>query len=139
MKLTKINYKELNAKQKEIYNFQVVAGQLAEYGFNCIKLSDDWGGADFLAVHCDGDLTLKVQLKARPTVSKKYTDKDICIAFPIKKAKRWYLVEHDILLDIFRENVGKKGEEVQWNSEGVYSTAKPSVVLERCLSEYALG
>ena len=27
------------------------------YGFNCIKLADDWQGADFLAYHKDGDRT----------------------------------------------------------------------------------
>ena len=42
MKLKKIDYCELNPKQKEIYNFQKLAGILADYGFNCIKLSDDW-------------------------------------------------------------------------------------------------
>ena len=57
MNLTKINYGELNARQKEIYNFQKVASLLADYGFNCIKLSDDWQGADFLAYHKDGDQT----------------------------------------------------------------------------------
>lgn len=53
MKLKKIDYCELNPKQKEIYNFQKLAGILADYGFNCIKLSDDWNGADFLAYHKD--------------------------------------------------------------------------------------
>ena len=50
MKLKHIGYNELNAKQKEIYNFQKVAAILADYGFNCIKLTDDWQGADFLAL-----------------------------------------------------------------------------------------
>ena len=47
MKLSKINYSDLNSRQKEIFNFQKVAGVLADYGFNCIKLADDWQGADF--------------------------------------------------------------------------------------------
>ena len=53
LKLTHINYAELNSRQKEAYNFQKLAAALADYGFNCIKLSDDWQGADFLAYcHC---------------------------------------------------------------------------------------
>ena len=44
MKLQKVKYEELTAKQKEIFNFQKVAAQLADYGFNCIKLDDDWRG-----------------------------------------------------------------------------------------------
>ena len=70
--MSKINYDELNSRQKEIYNFQKVASQLADYGFNCIKLSDDWQGADFLAYHKDGDQTLKVQLKSGMGIYTKY-------------------------------------------------------------------
>ena len=68
MRLQRIVYDELNPKQKEIYNFQKVAALLADYGFNCIKLDDDWQGADFLAFHKDGTTTLRVQLKARVTM-----------------------------------------------------------------------
>jgi hypothetical protein len=45
----RIRYEILNARQKELSNFQKVAATLADYGFNCIKLTDDWQGADFLA------------------------------------------------------------------------------------------
>jgi len=77
----KIPYDELNSRQKENYNFQKVAGHLAEYGFNCLKLSDDWQGADFLACHVDGKAFLKIQLKGRMVIDGKYADKDIHIAF----------------------------------------------------------
>ncbi len=50
MRLKRITYDELNSKQKEIYNFQKLAALLGDYGFNCIKLDDDWQGADFLVV-----------------------------------------------------------------------------------------
>lgn len=81
MKFEKIDYSNLNGRQKEIFNFQKVAGILADYGFNCIKLSDDWQGADFIAYHKDGNETLKVQLKSRITINKKYKDKDLYIIF----------------------------------------------------------
>ncbi len=32
----KINYKDLNAKAKEIYNFQKVSAVLSDYGFTTI-------------------------------------------------------------------------------------------------------
>jgi hypothetical protein len=97
MQLSKISYKDLNARQKEVFNFQKVAGFLADYGFNCIKLVDDWQGADFLAYHKDGVDTLKVQLKPRPGIAKKYCGKDIYIAFPL--SGHWYLIEHDVLVE----------------------------------------
>ena len=97
MKLKKIGY----SKQKEIFNFQKVAGLLADYGFNCIKLADDWQGADFLAYHVDGKSTLKVQLKSRPTISKKYRGKAIFMAFPVcvdqtpsRLRRSWSTSEH---------------------------------------------
>ncbi len=72
MKLKRITYSKLNFRQKEAFNFQKVAGLLADYGFNCLKLADDWQGADFLAYHKDGNHTLKVQLKSRLTIDKRY-------------------------------------------------------------------
>lgn len=35
------------------------AAHLADYGFNCLRLSDDWQGADFIACHIDGNKFLK--------------------------------------------------------------------------------
>ena len=64
--LRRVVYQELTGKQKEIYNYQKVAAKLADYGFNCIKLDDDWMGADFLAYHKDGSLTLRVQTQGTP-------------------------------------------------------------------------
>ena len=131
MELCRIEYKDLNSKQKEIYNFQKVAGILADYGYNCIKLTDDWQGADFLAYHKDGDQTLKVQLKARCTVDPKYLGKDIYIAFPCKC--EWYLIPHDALARVagdywprVRKMYGSDKE------QRPYSSPKPSKeMLER--------
>jgi len=95
-KFQRVSYRALNARQKELFNFQKIAATLADYGFNCIKLADDWKGADFLAYHVKGTRTLKVQLKARITIQKKYRKKDIWMAFPYRGF--WYLIEHDRLL-----------------------------------------
>ena len=92
----KIDYAKLNSKQKEIYNFQKVAAVLADYGFNCIKLADDWLGADFIAYHRDAAQTLRVQLKSRLTIEQKYIGKDLFVTFPVNDS--WYLVEHDELV-----------------------------------------
>jgi frataxin-like iron-binding protein CyaY len=100
-----VPYGRLSAKQKELFNFQKIAATLADYGFNCIKLADDWQGADFLAYHINGTTTLKVQLKSRLTINQKYNGKDIWIAFPHKD--HWYLIEHDSL-------VSKVGENTKW-------------------------
>ena len=66
--LTKIDYNQLNSKQKENYNFHKVASALADYGYDSMRLNNDWQGADFIAVK--NDEMLKVQLKGRFTVDK---------------------------------------------------------------------
>jgi len=135
MKLKKIQYKDLNSKQQEIYNFQKVAAILADYGFNCIKLADDWQGADFLAYHKDGGQTLKVQLKGRLYVAKQYIGKEIYMTFPIEGD--WYLVEHDELLKIVADHTSWL-ETSSWIEGGAYGSSKPSKALIQAVRPYRL-
>ena len=141
MKLEKITYSELNAKQKEIYNFQEVAALLADYGFNCIKLSDDWQGADFLAYHKDGKKTLLVQLKSRFTINKKYLNKGLFIAFPVHNAhsdrRDWYFAEHDKLVEIVEE-IKTFLNSKSWKDKGEYHRKKPDKDLLAALEKYRL-
>ena len=123
MQFLKVEYNELSAKQKEIFNFQKVAAILADYGFNCIKLADDWQGADFLAYHKDEDETLKVQLKARPGVDKKYAGKGLWMCFPI--AGSWYLIPHDRLVEIVAERTNWLNTR-SWRDNHRYTSANPS-------------
>ncbi|HPD56579.1 MAG TPA: hypothetical protein P5294_01420 [Smithellaceae bacterium] len=135
MAFEKIEYKNLNAKQQEIYNFQKIAAVLADYGFNCIKLSDDWQGADFIAYHKDGNETLKVQLKGRVNIDKKYLGKGLYVAFPVNGF--WYLVEHDMLVEI----IGKTTNWLNtpsWIQSNHYHSAAPSRELLEHLSKYRL-
>ncbi len=136
MNFEKIQYENLNSKQKEIYNFQKVAGLLAEYGYNCIKLADDWNGADFLAYHFDGIETLKVQLKARITIDKKYMSvPNICMCFPINGD--WFLIPHEELIEKIKETSPKWLNSESWVTNGHYSAAS-SVKISQALASYKL-
>jgi len=132
-----VRYSDLNSKQKEIYNFQKVAAMLADYGFNCIKLADDWQGADFLAYHIDGIQTLRVQLKARATIAKKYEGKNLHMAFPVKSQGAWYLVKHDHLVDLVGEHTNWL-ETKSWLSEGLYSSTSPNKEMLKALGKFKL-
>ena len=138
LNLKRVEYMELSGKQQEIYNFQKVAARLADYGFNCIKLDDDWMGADFLAYHKDGKQTLKVQLKGRLTIRENYVGKDLYICFPHRGDHRddWYLVPHDRLFDL----VGATTNWLNTSSwqKGRYSSAKPSRRLLMKLTPYRI-
>jgi frataxin-like iron-binding protein CyaY len=131
-----IRYETLNARQKEIFNFQKLSATLADYGFNCIKLADDWGGADFIAYHVITTTTLKIQLKSRITIGKKYAEKDIWIAFPHNGF--WYLIEHDRLV----EKIGQSTDWLRtssWLTGNAYSSVSINLNLLNALAENKLG
>jgi hypothetical protein len=131
MQLSKIDYESLSSRQKEIFNFQKISGVLADYGFNCIKLTDDWQGADFLAYHKDRVDTLKVQLKSRLTIDEKYKGKELFVAFPFNG--HWYLVEHDTLIEKVAEHTNWLNTD-SWVNKGCYHSAAPSGQLMQSLS-----
>ena len=122
----RIDPDKLNGRQKEIYNFQKSAGLLADYGFTCIKLADDWHGADFLAYHFDGKTTLRVQLKSRLTINRKYSGQDLWMNFPAGGS--WYLVPHDELVDLVGQTTNWLNT-TSWQKHGGYSSASPSPAL----------
>ena len=122
LELERIDPSELNAKQKKNYNFQKVAAVLADYGFNCIKLADARQVADFLAYHKDGQQTLKVKLKSRLSMDKKYMGKDLYIAFPANGS--WYLVSHDELVRIVGETTNALCTK-SWQEKGQYNWPRP--------------
>ena len=118
MKLEKINYSELNKKAREIYNFHKTASILADYGYNCIWLTNDWNGADFIAVHIDGISDFKVQLKGGISFAKKYRNKDLYIGF-IEQGDL-YLYPHDEILDQVESVISDK----KWLEKGTYFQTK---------------
>lgn len=95
--LKRVEYRTLNARQKEFYNFQKVSAVFAEFGFQTLWLTNDWQNADFIAVHIDGIRFLRVQLKGCLTLDQKYQGKGIWICFPWKDD--WYVYPHDDALD----------------------------------------
>lgn len=134
LSLEKINYKDLNARQKEIFNFQKLSGVLAEYGYTTLKLTDDWNGADFVAVHCKTKNVLWVQLKGRMTFAKKYLNKNLHIAFRDQEA--WYLAPHDSLLAEV-SSIKDFQKNISWE-EGVYSFPKVANKYKNILSQYKI-
>ena len=132
----KVLYETLNARQKELFNYHKVAATLVDYGFNCIKLTDDWQGADFLAYHVNGERTLKIQLKSRLTIQGKYDGKDIWMVFPHKGF--WYLIEHDRLVKKIGEYTDWL-ESISWKDRRGYSSVSINPGLLDSLMENQLG
>lgn len=118
LNLKLITYECLNPKQKENYNYQKLSALLADYGFVTMRLSDDWNGADLIAHHINGETFLKIQLKSRLTFCKKYTGKNIYIAF--RRKKDWYLYNHDEMLEVV-DKIVKFTFTPSWKENGIQS------------------
>ena len=137
IKLIRIKYKDLNARQKENYNYQKLSAALADYGFVTMRLSSDWRGADLIAQHVDDLTFLKIQLKGRLTFCKYYVEKDLHIAFPL--GDDWYLYPHDELLEKVHKINGLK-DTLSWTEKGECSFPPSSLSkrIYRMLNRYQL-
>lgn len=132
-----IDYKTLNSRQQENYNFQKIAARLADYGFNSIRLSDDFLGADFIAMHIDGETLLRVQLKGRLSFHAKYYGKNLHIAF--RENENLYIYPHDELRQRFEaEGLLEKSKSKAWVEHGSRSWPYVPKNLRPLLEEYKL-
>jgi hypothetical protein len=135
MKLDKVKYEELNSRAKETYNFQKVSALLVDYGFATNWLNVDFESADFIAVHFNGIDILKIQLKGRVTIDKKYLNKNIYITFPFNG--EYYLVPHDVLIEITSRTTNWL-ESSSWIDNGGYSSQSPNNEMKKALDLYKL-
>ena len=131
---SKISYEQLNARQKESYNFQKVSAILADYGYSTMRLHDDWQGADFIAQHVSGNF-LKVQLKGRLLIDKKYIGKEIWMCFPVQDG--CYLFAHDDVMDWILTNT-KVRETSSWLEQGIHHWGKPSALIMDYMERHKL-
>lgn len=132
MEFKKIRYEDLNARAQELYNFQKVSAVLADYGFSTMWLTNDWSGADFLAVHFDGDHYLKVQLKGRLTFDTKYKGKNIYVCF--RCDDETYLYPHDQVLQQLEHRISDR----KWQADGKWSSGRLTSQNKQLLSDYRL-
>ena len=122
LELETVNYSKLNARQKELFNFHKVAGRLIDYGYYSIRLSDDWQGADFLACRFNGDDFIKIQLKGKMTIDRKYRGKQIRIIF--RHHEDYYVYPHDEVMEWILENKSV-GSTESWRKQGLYHWPSP--------------
>ncbi len=130
IKLTKIEYRTLNSKAQETYNFHKMAAILADYGYNCLWLNDDWNGADCIAVHIDGISDFKIQLKGSISFARKYWAKNIYIAF--LEQGDLYIYPHDYILAQVENNIADK----TWLEKGTYFQTKITKKFREILEPY---
>lgn len=134
----KVNYSDLSARQQENYNFHTTAALLAKYGYTSLRLTDDWNGADFIAIHNDGSY-LKVQLKGRMYLSKRYVGKELWIAFWDHKNGSFFLFPHDTVLKKVLANTGIARTKSWSKVDGAYGWKTLSPGIEKLIDQYKLS
>ena len=130
IKLTKIEYPTLNSKAQETYNFHKMAAILADYGYNCLWLNDDWNGADCIAVHIDGISDFKIQLKGGISFAQKYRGKNLFIAF--FELGDLYIYPHDVVLDKVKSVISDQ----TWLAKGTYFQTKITKKFSETIAPY---
>ena len=132
MKLKRIIYSKINAKAQEMFNFQKASAKLADYGFTTMWLYNDWQGAHFIAIHVDGVIIIKVQLKGRLSFNREYIGKDIFICF--RTDGEVYLYPHDLILEQIEHRIADR----TWNTMGKWSSPRLTKENKRLLEPYLL-
>lgn len=122
MKLEKNKRSKPKWRQEKIYNFQRISSLLADYGYNCTRLPNEWEEADFLAYNTKENKKLKIKLDTRLKIYKEYLDEDFFITFPCNSY--WYLINHDKLVGILKKTTNCLNT-ISWE-KGAYSFPKPS-------------
>lgn len=84
--------------------------------------------------HFDGKTTLRVQIKARLTIDRKYLGRELWMNFP--SSGTWYLVPHDKLVETIGETTNWLNT-TSWQENGLYSSANPSPKLLQELRHFA--
>ena len=86
-------------------------------------------GVDFMLYREEDDLFIKVQLKSRWTVDRKYLGRNIWIAFPNQERnlQQWYLAPHDRMVEHGRNSHGNTSS---WKDGLYHKTPLPQAWLQ---------
>lgn len=123
----------LSAQAIERINLNSLTAELMARGWHIyLPVYDD--GIDMLATRDEGATLLRVQLKSRWTIDRKYIGRDIEIAFRNKGI--WYLVPHDHAVTIGQQ-MGYTDTK-SWE-KGAYSVGRMSRRLRELMVPYELS
>ena len=92
-----------------------------------MRLNDDWEGADFIAIN-DKEM-IKVQLKGRFSIDKKYLGKNLFIAFIEQDKVKIYF--HDEAVNIAPNNIINSKS---WKDNGLYNWSKTPKIYNKIIT-----
>ena len=116
----KIPHTEMESQQPGSYRFHKVAARLADYGFTCVHLIDNWEEANCVARHIHGKPQLKLRILGRLTIDKDYCGKDIYVAFILGNTVHLY--DHDRFLRFLKDDKSRTTlTSASWTKNGHFN------------------
>lgn len=138
----KVDYRTLNGRQQEVYNFHQIAALLAKHGYASYAIRDDWNGGDMFARHMLTGEPMTIQIKSRLTFDRKYQGKALWIAFPEADTLAAYVYPHDAVLnkylDLRRDRNLPLEDNAAWERDGLVHWSRPTKELLEVLRPYRL-
>ena len=116
---------------REVINRNTVVSLALERGYDVYLPVYD-GGVDFVLLHQDSGKLIKVQIKGRWTIDRKYLGREIWIAFPIDG--EWYLMEHDRMVELGDRQGYTKNP--SWIEKGIWNIPSPSKAVRESCAPY---
>ena len=112
---------EFSSQSKEVENRYQLCSFFLKAGFVPYIPEYD-SGVDFILYRESDDLLLKLQLKSRWTVDRKYLERNVWIAFPNSETAgtQWYVVPHDSMVE---HSKTRHSDTLSWE-KGLYHKAK---------------
>lgn len=140
---SKVNYQDLDGRQKEVHNYHHIAALLAKHGYATYPIRDDWNGGDMIARHMTdpekGNMT--IQIKGRLTFDRKYLNKGIWIGFPAGADA--YVFPHDEFLEDYKRARSERGQPLEnskaWTEGGCVHWPRLTDELRELLQHYLLS
>lgn len=133
-----VRYELLSGKEQESFNAAHLKSLMASWGYlEAFVVNGDKHGADLLFYRSSDGKVLKVQLKGRPTINKEYANKDIYVAYEDKSKGKWYVYNHDAVMNKTLA-LGKCAGTKSWDERGSWSWSSPPGWLQNILCEWVV-
>ena len=125
------NVSRYRSQMRGAINRNTVASLALERGYD-VYLPVHAGGVDLVLLHRDSGKLIKVQLKGRWTIERKYLGREIWIAFPIDGD--WYLMEHDRMVELGDRQGYTRNP--SWTEKGIWNIPSPSKAVRESCAPY---
>lgn len=129
----------LSSQEVEFLNRSEVIPAFVRSGFT--PFIPEWdSGIDFIAYRERDNALIKIQLKSRWAIDKKYIDRNIAICFPSNSYvnRDWYLCKHDEMVKWTGESTNYLNSQ-SWLEKGIYNLPRMSQAVTEQMQRFKIS